>query len=86
MLKEIHQSQDNLAVIHQEVLDTISHAVKERASFIRSQMLEMVEDILNDWEASEWMFIEKNQILFIDDVLELKEQLNERELKVNLLI
>lgn len=86
MLKEIHASQDNLAVIHQEILDTISDSVKERASFIRSQLMEMVENILNDWLNNELMFVEQNQILFIDDLLELKEQLNERELKVNSLI
>lgn len=86
MLKEIHESQDNLAAIHQEILETISDTVKQRASFIRSQLIEMVEGILNDWEENEWMFIEQNQILFIDDVFELKEQLHERELKVNSLI
>lgn len=86
MLKEIHESQDNLAAIHQEILETISDTVKQRASFIRSQLIEMVEGILNDWEDNEWMFIEQNQILFIDDVFELKEQLHERELKVNSLI
>lgn len=86
MLKEIHESQDNLAAIHQEILESISDTVKQRASFIRSKLIEMVEGILNDWEDNEWMFIEQNQILFIDDVFELKEQLHERELKVNSLI
>jgi hypothetical protein len=43
-------------------------------------MNELVENIAAQWMKDEWEFIKSNEIIFMDDVLELEQQLYEREL------
>ena len=43
-------------------------------------MNDLVENIVAQWMKDEWEFIKTNEMIFMDDVLELEQQLNEREL------
>ncbi len=42
MLKEIHQSQDNLGFVHQEIMDTVRSEVKERGLLLKEKLIDLV--------------------------------------------
>jgi hypothetical protein len=46
----------------------------------------MVEEIVTQWEKSEWNFVKSIELEYLDDLLEVEEQLNERETKVQELL
>lgn len=47
MLREIHESNGKLDCIHEEILDNVYEAVKKRSLILRSQLIEMVENIFD---------------------------------------
>ena len=48
-------------------------------------MNDLVENIVEQWMKDQWEFIKTNEIIFMDDVLELEQQLYERELQIQAL-
>lgn len=47
MLQEIYESKEKLDCIHEEILDNVYEAVKKRSLILRSQLIDMVEEILD---------------------------------------
>lgn len=46
-------------------------------------MTQLVEEIVNQWMKDEWEFIKTSEIEFMDDILELENQLNHREQEIH---